>query len=493
MARSQEKRKAGSPAADKARIPQVARLMLAFLAPALTSMSSAGGLFTVAPNWQTGVIGGLVAGLVAPNRMMAALAGGFGAGVSVFWLTSAQGPSVSATGKAAEVATALLCGAAVGYVARLLMEKRGRWPLVLTACAIAMLVVNMWVTTIVLDAKPLQLADGESASPVWVEVSGENGHFAAFDANSDTSWYYRVYWQVRHGKPYYPAFQSALLRNPDWEPAGVTHFKMPTIFWFWALFANGQAVVFAFLVLATAAVLAVLPICGTFTKLPLVIPACAALASYFTFFSTTPLVFSIEVWGSFFALASLAAFALSTRGRHWRVHTIASVLLAVIAVLVRETLVFCLIGGVLSALVERDQRRFRLAAWLGGVAITACAYLAHARAAAPFIVPGPTQFTAGGLSNAVSALTYATDLLGGPRIFLLILATLGLAGALAIPKRGLRTYALSLTYLPIATFLFVANRTTSQIGHHSVNVWGPGVLPIVYALIPLGLTLLTTL
>ncbi len=267
---------------------------------------------------------------------------------------------------------------------------------------------------------------------------------------------------------------------------------MPTLFWTWALLPSASSIVIAFLVLATLATLCVVPVTAGVARTPLVVPAATALAAYFVYFPVQLPVFSQEAWAVCFGLGSLAAFALSLRSEHWRAFVVASVALAVIGTLIRETLVFLPIAGAASAFVGSERRPFRVAAWIAGLVAIAASYTAHYVAAKPYISAssGPSQFSRGGLGNVVAAVTYATDMLGGPGVLAVALAVLGLAGAVLLPDRSMRVFALVATLAPLVAFLFVANRAWYETTGERINYWGATVVPFLYALIPAGLTLL---
>ena len=236
-----------------------------------------------------------------------------------------------------------------------------------------------------------------------------------------------------------------------------------------------------------------MPITGGVAKTPLVLPACTAIAAYFVYIATSVFVFAQEPWAVVFALASLAAFALSVRSERWRLFVVASVAFAVAGLLVRETLIFLLLAGIASAFFDREHRRFKLAAWLSGAGVFALAYWMHFRAVGPYFshTPQPSQFTFGGLANLVSGLTFSPDLLGGAGLLAFALPLLGLLGAFLLPNRSMRVFALIATVGPLLTFLILANHArTALLSGPGINYWGATVVPLLYALIPVGIALL---
>ena len=466
----------------------MARVLLALAAAALTAFSCAGGLLMVGESVQIGLITGAVAGLLAQSSVEAGIVAGVSALAAMAVEHRALQPMLASTAVVAVVEILASVVVAVWIVRTALARGRAARTAI-TLVVIALLVANMWATALISNGRPLEVAGGSHIAPLWQQLTGDDGHFAAFDQNGDSAWYYRVYTRMHAGAGYYPSFAYALTHDPNWAPTFVTQFKMPTLFWMWALLPSGQAIVIAFLILASIGVFLVLPI-SSGVDVPLVVPACAALASYFVFFATTPLVLSIEVWGVVFALASLAAAVMSYRANRWMLFAVATVALAAIAMLVRETLVFALVGGVLSAFVAREHRVFRAISWIVGAIAVAAAYAFHVAVTAKYEVPGPTQFAHGGIANVISAVTYATDM-GGPRPVVYVLALLGLVGATALANPSLRVYALALTAMPLLAFFFLANQTTTDIGGLPINVWGVGVVPLIYALVPVGLSWLT--
>ena len=172
--------------------------------------------------------------------------------------------------------------------------------------------------------------------------------------------------------------------------------------------------VVAFLVLASGALVCALPINSADVRLPLVVPACAALAAYFVSFPVQLPLFSQEAWAVTIGLAAFAANAVSFRSQSWRVWTAAAVVLAVLGTLVRETLVFVPLAGLVSVLRFRDeQRTYRAWVWLGGVAALVLAYGLHYSATARITqwVEGFGRL-AGSLRNVAAAVVYSTDMLG---------------------------------------------------------------------------------
>jgi len=486
----------GEPVAERIRasfdrlLPASAwREVLALGSGLLTFLCTAGGLFVVLPAVQSGVVAGIAVGLVARRVESAAVVGGI-----VGIVGSLAGPAnawfaVDTSG--GRFASALLAGGTCALVATLARWSVRRWPrsaAPLLAAAVLVLVGNLWYATYSANSEPLFDPVTQTEMPSFDEQL--QGSIPPALAQSDDAWFYRVYERVGQGDAYYPAFARALEDNPRWAPASVMDFRMPTLFWMARVLGEPGRAVAAFLVLASLSVLCAVPLSASFVRAPLALPGCAALAAYFVYFPIQLTLFSPEAWAVTFGIGALTAGALSVRSARWRLWTVAAVSSAVVAVLIREMLVFLAIAGVASAFAAaRDQRRFRLIGWLAGSGALAAAYVAHYLAARPYLrhVEGFERTGKGSLAFMIAAFDYATDFLGQGGRLPAVLAALGVMGALLVPDAGQRLFVLLSTLAPLASFLVLGNRAWYETTGAAINYWGATVTPLLYALVPTAL------
>jgi len=161
--------------------------------------------------------------------------------------------------------------------------------------------------------------------------------------------------------------------------------------------------------------------------------------------------------------------------------------LAVLATLVRETIVFLPVAGLITSAVFRDERtRFRVSAWGAGVAGLALAYVLHYRATVALVtpVPGAGRMWKGSVAAVVGAIEYATDMLGAGSYVPWLFAGLGILGVALLPDARIRLFATIAAVAPLASFLVLGNRAWYQTTGVSINYWGATVAPLLYAFVP---------
>lgn len=473
------------PSAPRRRIPAYAgRCVLAGASSGLTSACLLAGLASYFAPLQAGVAGGVAAALVAPSTRWAAAAGLAGVllgGALVPgdpWMASETAWYLQVAGAGA-VAAALAAAVHFG-----LGKRHGLAGPVLYA-VVALLVVNLWVTVLSVNGvTTFDPTTGEDAPSFDAQLASG---LAPAVAASDDAWFFRVYQDVDAGRPFYAAFLDALEGNPRWEPASVADFRMPTLFWLWSALPGPSAVVVAFLSLVSVAVVATLPLNAGTVRLPLALPAAAAVAGYFLFFPVQISLFSQEAWAGALGICALSASALSFRSERMKTWTIVAVSLAVLGVLVRETLVFVPLAGLASVLLaERTERKFRAIAWGAGLVAIAVAYAAHVAATARLVVPNEafTRMGKGSVAFALAAFEYGTDFLGYGGGLPVVLAALGLIGAALMRPRAQSAMVLASTVLPLASFLLLGNRAWYETTGESLNYWGATVLPLLLAVVP---------
>ena len=464
------------------------RRTLAFLSGLATFVVTTGGLFVVAPNLQSALIAGIAIGLVAHTEADAAAIGGLVAvlglliGPDNYWLKPV--PLSQAAGvTAASIALCAAVAASTRLAGRKLPKESG---IAFVLLAGALLVANLWYTPLKANSMPFfdvnlgvrsQSFDQQLASGEMTEV------------RADGRFYFEAFKQYKRDGDYYATYDR-VFRSSGWEAAeSFADFRMPTLFWLWALLPTPRDIVAAYLLLASLAVLSVIPISAASVRLPLAIPGCAALAAYFAVPATQVQLFQQEPWAAAVGVCAVAAYAVSTRSRRWRMWTVAGVALAVLAVLVRETAAMLVIAGVASSFVGlARQRRFRSLAWAGGVLVLAVAYAAQYLVTKPYIVSsgGVPRAGRGGVQFMLAAFHYGTELLGGQGWLQLALALVGIVAVMIVPDVRLRVLASVATLATIASFMYLGNgaRAVGQGSLVVVNYWGLIVLPLLYAFVP---------
>ena len=461
--------------------------MIAFLASFLTVVCVCGGLMMWAWWLQAGLIAGVVAGLIASSVPSAAIVAGLGAGVGL-----ALGP-VKATffvPKPAErveftlvaILVAFVVGAGIAYLVRRVPAAAR----VITWLAIAVVVANLWATTLVINRQPTFNPMTQTLVPSLNEQL--QGNIPPGYEDSDHVLYLHVYESVRAGQPYYQSFRKYFIQwSGGRTPNTVLNIRVPIVTYLWAALPGPLWIVILFLALASLAVFSIPWLISGWVKLPLAIPAAAAGCTYFLYFTRQLLVLTTELWAVIPAMLALAALAASLRSRHWRALTILAVHLAVLALVTRETLGFVPVAGLLSAVAVRgEQRRFRIVSWLVGLAAAAALLGAHYWVARSVVDSASKYqgFAHGGFPKVLEALTFGTDhfLLGG--WLALTLAVLGLLGAALMPDLRLRIFALTATVAPLVSFLFVSNAALDTRTGTTFNYWGVAVVPLIYMCIP---------
>lgn len=468
--------------------------LLALVSGTLTFLTTAGGLFTPLSWLQCALVAGIAAGLMAPSIGMAAVAGLLAALAGSVARAVAHLPAATGMGGPdvlqAAVA-AVVCGLAAA-TSRIVARRASGYASALVLFVVLLLLANLWYTVLWGNSVSLIDPSGGLAPPFNQQLV--RGEVPAAVAGSDYASYFRVFEAVRRGEPYYPAVARAYDENPGWKggPWSVTDVRMPTLYWAWALLPDARWVVVAFLVLASIATLAVAPLHASLIKTPLVIPGCAAVASYFLYFPWHFVIFATEEWAAALGVCALAAYAVSTRSSRWKSWTITAVALAAAAVLVREIMLFLPAAGLVSALFgDARQRRFRTVAWVGALAVVGASYVGHYVAARPYLHPTGrlTPAGRGGVRFMLLAFDFGTEFLGKGGLVPLALVALGFAGAFVFPEVRQRVLVTTWLVATSVSFLFFGNNASVGPGV-TQNYWGACILPALYALIPAAFVVL---
>lgn len=462
------------------------RDVLAALIALATLVAMSGGLVVWLPWLQIGVVAGIAAGLVASSAPRAAAAAAIGGAVGMLVAPASDVAFSVPEGwtrvwqSSAEVVLAVALAAAV-------RATWGHWPRasrLMLVVALAIIIGNLWATPLTVNARGTFDPALGRATPSFNEQLG--GRIPDAVWGGDSVHFFSVYADMRQGDSYYRSFREHYVeRNKGQPPSSLINFRFPLVFWLWSLLPRPQLVVPVFLALASVAALCAVPVASGIVRLPLAIPAVAVLAAYFVGPAMAFTVFMHEVWAVSFGLFAYAAVALSfSRAGSWLAWTVVAVASAVTAALIRETLIFVMMGGALSGLLaKREQRTWRTALWVVGAIVLASAYFAHYTKASAFIdrASPAGKFIGGGLQYMLAALTYATDQLGAGGWLPWALALGGLLGAALIPRLELRVMALVSTIVPLAVFLFFGNSAKDGTTGALLNYWGAAVLPVAYA------------
>ena len=475
--------------------PTVWRGVLAFLCAVVVYWTTSGGLFFYVSGYQVAIMVGLSTALIAADPVTAGTTAvvayliGLLAGPASFWVEQLGNPLA---GRPVESLGLIVLAGLTAAGACLLVTRRivpARW---LFWLAVALVVGNMWATVVMSDNQPTTDFVLGVTSPSIVQFLDGN----VIDAlkHSDDYLYVWVYDKVRGGVPYYTAFTSArpTLDPGSAAPSGVLNIREPLLYTALAAAHSAWAVVVAFLLLATGAALSPLLVQRDTTRLPLVLPAVCAIASYAVILGTSTQILYTEIWAGLLTAMAFGALAASATSARWKTWLGAAVVCALSAFLIRELAAFALLAGLWASwFAPADQRRTRLLAWGAAVVAAVVGYGAHALAAQPFLSHAAHQdvLGKGGPLFAIMGLVYNSDIWGQGMWAAVILAALGLLGA-ALLARGARVFALVTVVLPFAAYYVAGNGARSVTTGLPLNYWATTMLFALYACIPAAFTLL---
>ncbi len=226
-------------------------------------------------------------------------------------------------------------------------------------------------------------------------------------ADTDQVAYVRMLERMRAGQGYYEAHRDAFAEQLILVSQSRS-IRMPVVFLFWARFPPGAW----FGLFCVCVVVGATVVLTRLTNRPL---AALPVTLYLLFagrtidhWGDTPVdAFLLpEVWVVPFVAGSLVAWR---RQRWWL-----AVLLAVGAVLLRELAVLLLLGGLLSAHIERKPR----APWLAGLGVAAVAYGLHYALAADYLSPVGNEAPLLGTARIPwSMLAMMDNAVPGPLVF----------------------------------------------------------------------------
>jgi hypothetical protein len=444
---------------------------VALLVAALT-VSAVARLFYFGAWVQLGLIAAACAGLLATSPAWAAAiaAAAVAAGLSV--VLGSFGAEI-----AKPAALALVVAPAIRWAT-------GRKPSAsdwIAYAVIGLIVVNMWATTFYVNSpNPL------GVTPVAEQIARSPKAGASW---TDQEFYQRVLWLMRHGTGYYESYRKAFNENTKWrmDPPSVISYRLPTAFWFWASLPGGARAMFvAWLVVSTAALAAGVRLALHRVRPVFAIPAVAALATYLIYFGTRGSIFFVEAWAATLAIIAVAATVESFRSKAWRGWTLAAVAFAVLACLVRELMVYLPVAAVIAAIAAGGpQRRFRVLAWGAGLGVFAAAYLAHVVAIDGAVsgVGASLALSSGGLGFFADAFSWATAIIGGGAVVLVVYGIMAAAGIWFSPDPSERWFLAVAAALPLAAFLVFGNDARFENGTRT-NYWGTVIVPVLIVLSP---------
>lgn len=442
----------------------------ALLAATLT-VAAVARLFAFGAWLQLGLIVGVCAGLLATSPVWAA---GIAAGAVLLGLAATLGTFGDQAGL--PMVVAVVAAPALSWIVARRPKATG-W---VTCAAIALIVANMWATTLYVS-----LPGKTGVTTVTQELATSP---KAGDQWNDGEFYRRVLWHMRAGEGYYPAFRQAYNENAKWrmDPPSVISYRLPTAFWFWTSLPGGPiAIIVAWLVVSTGALVAGVRLAAMRVPLAYTLPAAAGLATYLIYFGTATTIIFTEEWAAALGLVAVAAAVWSYRSDAWRAWTITAVALAVLACLFRELMLFLPAAGlVAAAVIGGPQRRFRMLAWGAGIVVFSAAYAAHAAAVGAAVSGLNTQgFASGGLRFLADGFSWASEIIGGGAAVLALFAVMAAVGIWRVRDPGVRWFLAVTAALPLAVFLVLGNDARFDNGT-STNYWATIVVPVLIALSP---------
>lgn len=473
------------------------RVVSAFASGVLTFVATTGGLFVVLPWAQSSVLAGIVVGLVAPGLGAAgaigAIVGLAGATLGPASFFGSYPSSQPLVFEAVAIPGSIAVCAASAMLSDVLSRRRRAARPWLLALTMLLLIGNLWFTTLKMNS--VSGASSADGAPLPSFNTQLGGVLPSSLMRSDGALYLDIYMGIDRGAGFYAEYAS-VHRALGRPLASVADFRLPTLFWVWRALPNARYIVIAFLVLASAAVLSVIPLGVRTVRAPLLVPGAAALASYMLYFPVNMELFRQDEWAGALGVIALALHGVSLRAVRWRVWTSAAVMTAALAVLTRETMVFLVIAGFASAFVGVvSQRRFRALVWGVGLVGVGILYGLHVASVVPYVVStgGVPRVGFGSLGFMLAAFHFGTTFLGSGGWVVLAFALMGLTGVVVVPGRRMRIFAVIATLAPLASFLVVGNNAWTQAangGPQFLNYWGTCTVPLLYALAPISFILL---
>jgi hypothetical protein len=458
--------------------------VVAFAAALLAYVMVHGGLFgpDVAPAVQAGVIVGIVAAFSATASWRAAVAAGV-AGV----LGGVLLPVAGAGSAPIAAATVAAVAALVAFGARWVVDRGMLRKQLVVMLGMAMIVGNLWLSTATLGSQQVVI-EGQTMFQFMLSKPTPNV------LQPDQVFYKNVVQKMRAGAGYYEAWRSAYHENAVWgrDPSGVLSVRQPLLLSVLAaLPGDGRSPIWLMTLLASIAAVLSMALARGLHEHAIALVSAAAVASFFLNFTTLPFVFGFEPWAGLLAVIAISLFAQSQGGKPERLRRslmIAAAVAAVLAVAVRELMLFLPLAGIVAALfAPREQRRFDLTVWAAATVACAAALGAHALAALRIISPGPgleQWLGRGSVDNLVMGLVNGAKYISSSYVLLTALAFIGVGGALLQRDRQYKVFLIVAIFVPLVFFLFAYNGAIDQATGRVINYWGPVITPVIYAMVP---------
>lgn len=292
---------------------------------------------------------------------------------------------------------------------------------------------------------------------------------------------------MEQGRGYYSAMKEAGHQLDMAERPHAAHlgqnlrvspfaYREPLLFYLWKAVARrpGEGLVALYLCFATAAVLSAYVFAATHVRRALALCGAAAVATFYA--ATTGVALpQAEPWAAAAVVGSLAALALEARrppGSSVVPYTLAAAGLALTAALIRELDAVVLLGGLVWALAARDRRR--QAVWGAACLAFVFAYLLHVRATgAPLSALHAGSYPMLVPARPFHVLTYGTEgLLGYPWAWL-VLALLGVRGALRTGSRRERLWMSFAVVVPALMAVVTGPMAHNDYGPALARMWTP--------------------
>ena len=222
-----------------------------------------------------------------------------------------------------------------------------------------------------LSSTPMRIMTVLAIVGLCVSFALREGRDERFDRFADPKLFVNTVEAMRDdGLGYYEAMDRELRARigPAETPRA---FRMPTIFLFWRLLPGEDALWLGFVALAGAVAVVLMGV----SAVPVLGIVIAAYLLNLGFNAFT----IVEFW----ALLPIAIAIASWRGEQWWL----AAGMALLAVLIRETTLLLLLGGLLAAHVQRRPR----APWLVALGLAVAALIAHVVATQPYLVGQGTE------------------------------------------------------------------------------------------------------
>jgi hypothetical protein len=441
------------------------------------------------PGIQIGLVVAIACAFVASSAASAALAGVVGVAVGALieaplHVDSPIAVAVIAASVAAVAAFALRSVVDSGQIRKSLVIGLG----------VVLIVGNFWLTTATL-ARNQVVYEGQTLFQFLVTPPNMNSKL------NDQSWYLGVVDYVKAGQPYYQAFRRGYHENLEWQsdPPNVFAVREPLLPEFLAhLPGDGRSAIWAMAALATVAAALGFALVSDLAGSGAGLIALGGVLGLYLNFTTMPFVVSFEPWAGALGLASVALAGLAIRSAETRrrlaLMTCAA-LVAVLAVAVRELMLFVPAAGLVAAFfAPREHRRTDIALWTGALVACVAVLGVHAHFAQAIVTPSQgldKWLGLGSLDNVFLGIANGARYISAEEWLLVVLGLLGVVGAAMQRDREFRALALVATVAPLLFFLVAWNKAIDVATGRPINYWGSIVTPLLFALAPAALALLS--